>query len=565
MKTRSESFDGVLRWAPLVACSMILAVKIPLLWRINVNWDEFYFLSHVFARARGDLAILFQTAYTNLFLWLTWVRGGEVTQIVAARGVMLALLALTCLLLWRLAGRWTSPAGAAVAPLAYLAASPVLRHGASFRADSLLVPLTVGILLLFTNRTAGPRASLAAGVCFGVALALTVKAVLLAPLLLLLAYLDPGIADGTWRSRLRAATPRLLLFGVVALGIAGLILVLHRLCLSGDSIENTGQFAARATRTTLLRVPLFPRADFFEVTARADPLTWLLIGMGAIASLVQRRYAVAVLGLALLPLAFYRNAFPYYYVVMLAPACVLAAVGADTVLALVRRTLDYAAAQRILLAVVIALSLQAATHLFELRDDDQARQRLTIAAIHQVFPQPVPYIDHSGMVASFPKANFFMSSWGVADYRARGTSFMRAAMTRSRPPLLLVNRGILDSQSEQFRHELFAEDQQLIERFYLPYWGPIHVAGAQMKLVGEEAAVVELPFPGRYRLDVSQPVMVGGVLHRGGDVIEVATDSRVVVRAAPGYPESADVRFYWAAAAAAPSYAPPAMDLYVGL
>ena len=39
---------------------------------------------------------------------------------------------------------------------------------------------------------------------------------------------------------------------------------------------------------------------------------------------MRRDFGIAALGLSLLPLAFYRNAFPYYYVVMLAPASVLA-------------------------------------------------------------------------------------------------------------------------------------------------------------------------------------------------------------------------------------------------
>ena len=35
-------------------------------------------------------------------------------------------------------------------------------------------------------------------------------------------------------------------------------------------------------------------------------------------------FVLAALVLSLLPIAFYRDAFPYYYVVMLAPASVLA-------------------------------------------------------------------------------------------------------------------------------------------------------------------------------------------------------------------------------------------------
>ena len=53
--------------------------------------------------------------------------------------------------------------------------------------------------------------------------------------------------------------------------------------------------------------------------------------------------------------------------------------------------------------------------LMRLRFDGQFDQRAVVAAVHRIFPEPVPYLDHGGVMASFPKVNFFMSSWGVDD------------------------------------------------------------------------------------------------------------------------------------------------------
>ncbi len=565
MTSRAGPFDGAVRWAPFVACAAILAVKIPLLWRINVNWDEFYYLSHVYSGIRGDLPLLFQTAHVHLFRWLTWIQGGEVAQIVAARSVMLVLLAVTSLLIWRLAARWTSPAVAAFAPLAYLASSAVLRHGDAFRADSMLATLSVATLLLFTRRTADLKANAAAGFCFGVALALTVKAALLTPVLLSLAILGDGEPAGSWSVRARMAARRLLTFGLFAAGTAGVILLLHTYSLGDAIAESPGQFAARATGKTLLQVPFFPRADYFKAIVFADVAGSILIGLGALAAIVQRRYAVAVLGLSLLPVLFYRNSFPYYYVVMLAPACVLAAVGTEAVLAFVRRTLEEGAARRIMLLVLITLAAQAAVHLFQLRTDNQSPQRATLAAVHRIFPQPVPYIDHSGMVASFPKVNFFMSSWGMQEYRAGGKGFMREAMARFRPPLLVANREMLDPQSGQFRAWLLPEDQDLITRYFLPYWGLIFIAGAESTLASGAEVRVSLPYAGRYRLDAPQPVFIDGKLHKSGDVLEFGPNPSAAVRMEDGDSPPIDVRFYWAAAAAPPAEAPPEFELYLGL
>ena len=88
-----------------------------------------------------------------------------------------------------------------------------------------------------------------------------------------------------------------------------------------------------------------------------------------------------------------------------------------------------------------------------LAGDRIAHQRAIVAAVHQVFPGPVPYLDHSGMIGSFPKANGFMSSWGVSSYAAAGVPFMPAALER-RPPLLLVNWPVLDLESPMSRRLL---------------------------------------------------------------------------------------------------------------
>jgi len=562
MNSRSPAAQGALRWGAPLAATTLLAGLVPLIWRVNVNWDEFFFLSHIYDFSRGSLKEVFQTAYVHVFGWLTHIPGGELAQIVAARVAMWVLLAVTAFMIWRLARRWSSELAAPFAPLAYLAASTIDRHGDSFRADSLLVPLTVCTLLLFVPRPERARRDVAAGVCFGVALAVTVKAALLAPVLFCLAIAAEPDAAEAGRPRLAAICRRLVWFGFVAAGIAALLLALHRLSL-GPVREGAAGFAARVGTTALLEVPLFPRAAYFWETARADVVSWILIALGAIGALWQRRWAAAACALSLLPIVFYRNAFPYYYVVMMAPACVLAAVGADTLESFIRRVADDAVARRTLLAMVTLLWLQGSINLVELRNDLQVGQRATLAAVHRIFPRPVPYIDHSGMVASFPKVNFFMSTWGMQEYRARGVSFMREAIDRFHAPLLLANRGFLDPQSGAI-HDLLPQDQDLIRRFYLPYWGDIYVAGAEVLLDTPSEVVARFPYQGRYRLQTKMPVLIDGAPHHDGDVVDVHPDLQLHILAT-GITAPLRVRFYSAEARAAPKEEPPESPLYVGL
>ncbi len=62
-----------------------------------------------------------------------------------------------------------------------------------------------------------------------------------------------------------------------------------------------------------------------------QPLFWLLIGIGVILCACRRRLDLLAFALALLPIVFYRNAYPYFYVVMLAPASLLSGFAVATI------------------------------------------------------------------------------------------------------------------------------------------------------------------------------------------------------------------------------------------
>jgi hypothetical protein len=551
---------------PLAAVAAFLVAKVFLIWRININWDEFYFLSYVHALVRGDLDLVFQTAFTHLFAWLPGIGGDESAQIIVARGVMLALLVLTVVLITRLALRWVPASVAWIAPLCFLASSPVLRHGGSFRADSMLAPLGVAALLLLTSRTTGAqarRAALAAGVCLGLAVAVSAKAVLVAPVAI--AIVLGGASTGAplqWQS-LREPIRKLLLCGLVSAVVAGVALLLHRWSLPALPVETAQSFVGSGVRKTLIDAPFLPRWDALRITLSLDKATWILLAIGAGAAIHRRHWPVLACSLSLLPLLFYRNAYPYYYVVMLAPACVLAAFGADALRELASRGSIAARAGWIPVAVCLPLILQGAVGVSRLSRDEQSGQRDTIAAVHRVFPTPVPYIDHSGMIASFRKVNFFMSSWGVESYRARGVSFMRKAIAEHRPPLLLANRGELQPGMVQFTW-LLPEDQELIQRFYVPYWGLIRVAGARFEVPADAPVTVALPFPGRYRFEAFGPMLIDGAERQPGEAVEIAGETCVVsLAAAASTPQPA--RLVWAAAVPAPADEPLPMQVYSGL
>jgi hypothetical protein len=540
------------------AISAIVIAKVGLAWRININWDEFLFLSRIHELVRGELGLLLQGAYTHAFRWLA-DDGDEVRQVVEARVVMAALLGASAWLLYRVARAWASPPAAAAAVLAFLGAWPVLKHGASFRADSLLLPLILASLAALVRSSAPARRSVVlAGLCFGVACVVTIKAVLTLPVLLLAASLpDAPLQRDAAPSSGRAAG-RIALFLLTAAVAAGVLLAAHAtqvVTVAEPAIAG----ALRAADTTLLALPFAPRGDLFLELARSDSPFWIAAGAGLFIAVRRRELAAAAASLAILPVLVYRNAFPYYYPVMMAPLAVLVALAFERLLHWPAGNERRGAGSFALLAVCAVMTFRAWDGLMALRFDGQERQRAVVAAVHRVFPHPVPYVDHSGMIASFPKANFFMSSWGVEAYLRRGQDFMPSILAGACPPLLLANHPVL-VDGTLLNRQLRAEDRRLLASGYVDYWGPIRVAGAAIDLAPGTTASVSVPCSGRYRVESGSDIIVDGIARRGDDVLELDATRNITVGATAHATQR--LRLVWAGAREPPSGASPELPLY---
>ena len=568
-----DRLDTALAALTLAACVAVIAYKFLLVRRLNINWDEFWYLSFVHERARGELTLVLQGAYTHLFGWLPAIAGNEVDQVVAARLVMVALLGVTAWLVWLLGRRWLDGFPAALPPLVYLGFVPVSIHGGSFRADSLLAPLLVAALVLLAAPRRSSRDVLLAGALLGLAAAVTVKALLFAPIILMFLALAPARVEGRRLPSLDAAALRSVALAGLAAGVVfAATVAAHAAFLSTPvavvpgavPAESMPAFAVRTASTTVLDSPLFARAELFERYALWQPLPWLLIGLGLVAALHRRQYALAALALALLPIAMYRNAFPYFYVVMLAPASVLAGYSAWSIGDFVLRSASGRARGALLLAVWLGINYQCFAYLGRLSQDEQSVQRELIAGVHEIFPEPVNYVDRCGMVSSFRKVNFFMSTWGLEAYRERGVPFMPAAMRDREPAFVIVNSWAMDP-AQRRADGLLAEDYELIDRLYPPYWGPLRVAGASAGLSRDDETRLSVPFAADYRVASPARVLIDDVLRQAGDVVHVPTEG---VRVRPAEPQAQDglrVTLFLAAARPPPAGGFPPLPLFTGL
>jgi hypothetical protein len=515
----SDAFERVLLGSGFAACAGLFAYKIWLVERLNISWDEFLYLSQVHALARGELYAVFQGAYAHLFGWLTLIGTDETGQIASARRVMLVLLAATAFMVWRLGRRWLAGFPSIIPPLAYLSMLPVLQHGGSFRADSLLAPLAIAALLLVVGTRRDRWRDACGGVLCGIAIAVTLKATLLLPMFAAVLACRELRQAGEWRARLSDAAGAGARFALTCALTAAIILWLHGLTVPALPLEPVAAYGERVASKVLFDVPWFAQGSVLQGYFSLQPLPWLLLALGAITAIARREFTLAALGLALLPVAIYRNAFPYFYVVMLAPAAPLAGYAVQVLRESLRaRSPPYALA---LLALVAAgIFYQTGAPIRRMRDDEQSQQRMLVSAVHGMFTEPVTYVDRCGMIAAFRKANYFMSTWGIEEYRRRGQPFMPRALRERRPAFVLVNTPYLDPVTGG-PYGLLPEDRRLIRDFYPVYWGPVRVAGAEGRLLDRNAVALTVPFASSYRLASEQPVRIRGTIYRDGDIVDI--------------------------------------------
>lgn len=536
MQSRTAATSGRIEADPMatvqrLAIAGFFLTLTALAFTRNVHWDEFYFLSHVHAWLDGRLDRPMQTFFVHGFGWLERLADEEITQIAAARLIMVGCLAMTSWAIYRIAVLMTDGAAARIAVLGFLTSGFVLPFGANFRADPIAASLLMtAVAIMMSSKMDAPAVLLVAALS-ALALLVTIKAVL---------YLPVYLGALLYRAVERRILLRILLSGGLALGLAVLAYLWHASGLTVTPGNDTTSNARDAFFTTLLSGTFFPR--------RTDILFWGLLSLPSLLLVVEglrgksahpRMIVLWTFILPLLSLVIYRNAFQYFFPFLAPPLMVLAAVGAHRL----------HGNRRLRLLVTAMLIFGLGQAVLSAREGNLA-QRDTLREVHKLFPSPVPYIDQHGMVSSFPRQGFFMSTWGLQNYRAAGKPVFADIIARSRPPLLLANRDEL-AQAVRFGDSrpgaLLPEDQDVLHKSYVHYSGAIWLAGRAFTGTGEEE-LISMAVAGAYRVESAMPVIIDGVTFEPGDLVSLgASPHRVMVSGGTA------VRLIWAAASTSPT------------
>lgn len=483
---------------------------------LSVHWDEFNFLRHVHQGLRGEHTGALQTFHIHLFRWLGAIDGTEVDQVIAARRAMFALSVVAAACMAYIGRRLIGGAAGVFAAFCVGCHSYVMIHATAFRYDGIIVTLFLlaSAALLVERRR--DTAAAVAGACVAVAVLVSVKATFYLPSIALIAC-APIVTGG---AAPRDVVRRLLILLMSAAVVGGVLFALHVSVGVADT-DGAAAFAGRAADQAVDLARPFPRSSELIRSLRWDAPIWALwllgvalLGTDREAERTTIRFRVlGVVGLTLplLTLYVYRNAWPYFYVSIMPGACLMTGVVWHRVVSLRHRAPVVAI---LLLGVITVPAAWGAWLLYEHNhdEDETARQRDLLAAVHEIFPEPVPYVDRCGMVSSFPKVGPFMTSWSMDNYRQQGENIMKSLLKEEQPRMVLANVVSLQLHRSRVRgsHALRRADFQTLRANFIHHWGDVWVAGKALTAPVDETRTFQVLIGGEYTLESPEPVQIDG-------------------------------------------------------
>ena len=489
----------------------LLGLKFRLLGVLNINWDEFNFLSIVHQYLRGELQPTFQTFHAYLFFWLPSFSTNEVEQILVARKMFWIIRVINSLLLYKIARELTGKKAALYAVISTLAFSYVLRHGETFRYDlviSTLFLLGLYLLICLPKRTSF---HIAAGTIFLLSLMISMKSVIYLPSLIFAYFYQIRV------NRLH------LMKTVLVLCISFLFLGLYFFL--NPMWFNTFE------RMILLRFLDFPNFDkVLEQTLKWDWDFWIMLFCGFTLALwcllnnklIERKKVVTILGLflPLLTISSYRNSWSYFYVSIVPSAAILSGFVITFLSGYLQKK------QALFTMALFCLCLPPvikAQRFYRFNSLDRIQhQKEVVDVVHTIFKKPTKYFDRASMIASFPSAAFFISTYTTALYRKKGIPQFRNYIQKKQPKFLINNSSAYNIASEkqpQTYWRLLPEDFKILQENFVQHWGPIWVAGKNFPAGSNNQIDFEILIPGTYTIISNAPITIDGKTVESGSLI----------------------------------------------
>ena len=523
-------FDRIL----IISILALSVVYIFLIFRNNINWDEFLYLSKIYDYKAGRPIAPLQSFYIHFFRWLTNIKGWEIEQIIAARFIQLTILFFCMGLIYAISCRIFSKTGALLTVFLALSFTDIIRHGFSFRADPIcLFFFLLSIFFLFKG---GITSAGMAGLSLAISFLISIKTVFYIPTILAM------LAIAFYSSKDRRQVVKICLAFTIC-SICGITILysLHNYILKNSlsklpsTVMKAQAFIANAGSKVLWTGKFFPRSASIIRSLLENTGTWFVVLLGTLVSIAylfssRYKWRYGIILAFILPLGsllFYRNAFPYYFVFIMPPVLIISGVYFEIAAHYKKQRRNNFAMIFILAPVVIATINSAKLVGHQLKDQIQPQREL-INLVHRIFPQPVPYIDRNRMIASFPNAGFWMSTWGLERYRQRGVPVMRSLLEKNQPRFLIANSPVLRINDEKWFgqnksiHRLLDVDYNILKENFIPHWGALYVPGKNFnKLFKGKKQTFEILIEGEYTVEADGALLIDDGRVMPGEVLSL--------------------------------------------
>lgn len=547
---RSFSWQSI-----LIACLGVMGLlQIFMVFQFELNWDEFLMLDWVYDWRAGEVILPFQTIYLRLFSWLPQLSESEITQIVTARVMMFVGVSIICTCLFTIAKRFFSTEAALMAVVAFLSFSFIFRHATSFRMDTIVTTLLMTVLWSVTHPKMTKRHILYSGTMIGLAGMITIKAVFYVPTIgtiLLIRWLG-----SSWS---RKAFLEGLAIAIISL-VSFIVFYLYHTSSLADA-QSGPSYLSSVVGGSLVDHGLFPSWYYMITSMLENPAYWILCLLGLffvfrrLGHKSERLKAVTILSFAipLLTLIFYLHGFPYYYTFMLAPVSILIAAAVDG--------LQKAGRAHYLAGVLPVLAFTYGQVVTRSLDQTQDYQKQVIETVHQIFPEPVNFIDRCGMIASHNQSWFFMASWQMREYYQSQQPNAAKILEQDKPSYILANVASLDLDhiTEGLeRKRLLPRDEAVFKEHYIHHWGPIYVPGKILQS-SQIKNHFDILVAGRYTLEADVPVKINDILYKPGAYIDLTKGNYNFE-----VPKNTEAKIRWGESLFQPSHEPKATHLFRG-
>ncbi|WP_298337214.1 hypothetical protein [uncultured Erythrobacter sp.] len=525
----SENADNTARVA-IIALGLVLCLQLALAFTKSINWDEFYHFSQIHAAWRGeDVGSLLQRPFVPLFSWVPSLGGSNIENIQLIRSLIIPFELLLVGAIVAAATKFTDFRTAVLCGLAYATAGYAFTQGLALRADVIAASLVMTALAVGLHRELRPATLPIMGVLTALAFVATIKVVLYLPAFLALVVLRwEDLKRWIWVAPFA---------GVLGLGLLALTMP--------DALTSLGRTLS-GSFDRMFGGGVFPQhMHWVRQSAMASVFTVLLIGFAVwlFKAKSAQKTPLALLALPALWPAIYFNSYPYFFAFILPPVAVALA-----------PVIKIAAKRYGALALTAIFTLNAvALFLMEPRSV-QTNQAAVQNLVNSAFPEPVAYIDESGMIGDFPRAvPQFASGWALNNYLSRGEPIYSQAIMAQPVPLILSNSLTLRNafSDEPIGERLLPKDAALLRDNYIQQAGIVMVAGKQLD-GGSERVAELVAVPGAYRVE-GGAIRIDGHVYEPGSVVALERQSYdlantgnsiVTLRwAAAGTPQASDITF----------------------